>query len=260
MLGDAARTAKRNFGELFLCDPSQPHYGFKSWDDFFTREFREGVRPVMAPDDNSVITNACESAPYRLITHVHERDRFWIKEQHYSLQHLLANDPFTADFIGGTVYQAYLSAESYHRWHSPVKGKVVKTNQQPGTYYSKIQAEGFDPTDPTNSQSYITEVAARAMIFIEADNPDIGLLCFVPVGWAEVSTCEIIVREGEQVEKGQQLGMFHFGGSTHCLLFRPGVELTFDLHGQTPGLAARNIPVNSRIATARKKAKRVVAS
>jgi phosphatidylserine decarboxylase len=50
------------------------------------------------------------------------------------------------------------------------------------------------------------------------------------------------------VKKGSQLGMFHFGGSTHCLLFRPGVNLEFDLHGQPPGLTASNIPVNSQIA------------
>ena len=43
--------------------------------------------------------------------------------------------------------------------------------------------------------------------------------------------------------------MFHFGGSTHCLMFRPGVRLDFDFHGQTPGLTSSNIPVNARIAT-----------
>jgi phosphatidylserine decarboxylase len=43
--------------------------------------------------------------------------------------------------------------------------------------------------------------------------------------------------------------MFHFGGSTHCLIFRPGVNLEFDLHGQKPGLDSKNIQVNARIAT-----------
>jgi phosphatidylserine decarboxylase len=43
--------------------------------------------------------------------------------------------------------------------------------------------------------------------------------------------------------------MFHFGGSTHCLIFRPRVKLKFDLHGQTPGLHSANIPVRDRIAT-----------
>jgi phosphatidylserine decarboxylase len=57
------------------------------------------------------------------------------------------------------------------------------------------------------------------------------------------------VYQGQHVKKGDQLGMFHFGGSTHCLMFRPGVHLDFDFHGQTPGLTSTNIPVNAQIAT-----------
>ena len=69
------------------------------------------------------------------------------------------------------------------------------------------------------------------------------------VGMAEVSTCDIRVYEGQHVNKGDELGMFHFGGSTHCLFFRPGVNIEFDLHGQKPGLDSDNIPVRSRIAS-----------
>ena len=87
------------------------------------------------------------------------------------------------------------------------------------------------------------------MIFIEADNSDIGLTCVMPVGMAEVSTCEVTVYEGQHVKKGEQLGMFHFGGSTHCLIFGPQVNLDFDFHDQKPGINAKNIPVNAKIAT-----------
>ena len=45
-----------------------------------------------------------------------------------------------------------------------------------GTYYSETLSEGFDPSGPNESQGYITEVATRALIFIEADNPKIGLM------------------------------------------------------------------------------------
>jgi phosphatidylserine decarboxylase len=69
------------------------------------------------------------------------------------------------------------------------------------------------------------------------------------VGMAEVSSCQITVYDGQKVRKGDQLGMFHYGGSTHCLLFRPQVQLEFDHHGQRCGLHAHNIPVNARIAT-----------
>ncbi|MFE1251917.1 phosphatidylserine decarboxylase family protein [Streptomyces sp. NPDC058741] len=237
-----------HFADTYECETTKPHFGFNSWDEFFTRRFRQGVRPVAEPDDSRVITNACESAPYRLSTDVRDKDRFWIKGQPYSLIHMLANDPWTDRFTGGTVYQAFLSAFSYHRWHSPVAGRVVKAYVQDGTYYSETPEEGYDPSGPNESQGYITEVATRAMIFIEADDPAIGLMCVLPVGMAEVSTCDISVYEGQHVKKGDELGMFHFGGSTHCLIFRPEVNLEFDFHGQLPSIDATNIPVNAHIA------------
>ena len=249
--GREAMQAMPDFDQEFECDPDQPHHGFKSWDDFFTREFRPGQRPIASPDDGAVIVNACESAPYKLAHQVKLHDRFWIKAQPYSLAHMLANDAFTDKFVGGTTYQAFLSALSYHRWHSPVSGRVVKAYVQEGTYYSEALSEGFDPAGPNDSQGYITELAARALIFIEADNPKIGLMCVMPVGMAEVSSCQITVYEGQHVKKGDQIGMFHFGGSTHCLIFGPHVDLEFDLHGQKPGLDSNNIQVNSRIATVR---------
>jgi len=247
--GADAQKAMPNFDREFECYPSQPHHGFKSWDDFFTREFRAGVRPVAQPSDDTVIGNACESAPYRIARHVKYHDRFWIKSQPYSIAHMLANDSLAPLFAGATIYQAYLSPLSYHRWHSPVSGTIVKAYVKDGTYYAEASSEGFDPAGPNDSQGYITEVATRAPIFIEADNPHIGLMCILPVGMAEVSTCQITVYEGQHVTKGDQLGMFHFGGSTHCLIFRPGVNLEFDHHGQKPGLHSSNIHVNSRIAT-----------
>ena len=210
--------------------------------------FRVGVRPVAAPEDDAVIANACESAPYRIARCVRRRDRFWIKGQPYALEYMLDHDERVDRLVGGTVYQAFLSALSYHRWHAPVSGRVVKACVVDGTYYSEAWSEGFDPAGPNESQGYITEVATRALIFIEADNPDIGLMCFMAVGMAEVSTCEITVYEGQRITKGEQLGMFHFGGSTHCLIFGPDVEIGFDLHGQEPGLDSSNIPVRSRIA------------
>ncbi len=247
--GRDAGQAMPTFVADFNSNPDQAYYGFSSWDDFFTRTFREGRRPIAAPDDDTVIANSCESAPYRLATNVQLRDSFWIKAQPYSLQHMLAMDPLAAQFEGGVVYQAFLSALSYHRWHSPVSGRIVKTRIIGGSYYAEALTEGFDEAGPNNSQAYITHVASRALIFIEADNPDIGLLSVLFVGMGEVSSNEITVYEGQHINKGDQLGMFHFGGSTHCLIFRPGVTLKFDLHGEQPGVNAKNIPVRAKIAT-----------
>ncbi|MEI3039654.1 MAG: phosphatidylserine decarboxylase family protein [Victivallales bacterium] len=247
--GEDARKAMPTFAQEFVCDPSKPHYGFKSWDDFFIRQFREGVRPVAEPDNDAVIANACESAPFAIARNVQLLDKFWIKAQPYALRFLLNNDPRANHFVGGTVYQAFLSALSYHRWHSPISGRVVKTEVIPGTYYSESRSVGFDPSAPNDSQGYLAEIATRAVIYIEADNPDIGLMAFVAIGMAEVSTCDISVFQGQHIRKGQETGMFHFGGSTYCLIFGPHVNIEFDLHGQKPGLESSNININSRLAT-----------
>ncbi|SMY33280.1 phosphatidylserine decarboxylase family protein [Photobacterium andalusiense] len=245
------------FEHFFNCDPTDKHYGFKSWDDFFTRTFKDGVRPVAEGDD--VIANACESAPLQVVTNVAKSSSFWLKGQPYSLENMMDFDPLAEQFVGGTVYQAFLSALSYHRWNSPVSGTIKKTFMVNGSYYLGNRYQGFNNPDgaddsaPNNSQPFLTAVATRAVIFIESDNPKIGLMCFIAIGMAEVSSCAVTVEEGQHINKGDELGMFHFGGSTHCLIFKPDVELEFDFHNTAPGLDATNIPVCSRIATVKNK-------
>jgi phosphatidylserine decarboxylase len=224
--------AQRTVGiEQYEHDPQDKHWGFASWNDFFTRRFSGGERPVASPDDDKVIVSACESTPYGISTDVKRQDRFWIKSQPYSLQDMLANHDSVDQFVGGTVYQAFLSATNYHRWHSPVAGTIAAAFVEEGTYYSEADSEGADAVEPMNSQSYLAHVAARAVILIEADDPVIGLMAFVPVGMSEVSSCMIHskVTPGYHVGKGEELGYFQYGGSTHCLVFRPGAIADFAL-------------------------------
>lgn len=257
-----------DFKELFVCpDPSDTHLGFNSWDDFFVRKFRDDVRPIAAHDDGGpdplsqdptlVITNACESAPLRVRTNVRLLDTFYLKGQPYSLGNMLNCGARTAEFVGGTVYQAFLSALSYHRWHAPVSGKVVGIESVPGTYYSENWYEGLagaqdpgkaDPLAACNSQPYLSAVATRTIIYIEARNPKIGLMAIVLIGMAEASSCEVTVKEGDDVTKGQELGMFHFGGSSHCLVFRHGVGIHFVHPGPWDVDQEQNFAVRSALA------------
>jgi len=247
--GNNPQDAEKNFIYNYKCDPNDAHFGFASWDNFFTREFNPGIRPI-SPEDISddVIVNACESAPYNCVTDVKAKDKFWMKGQPYSISDIMANHKESSHFgDGSTVYQAFLCAKSYHQWNSPVDGTIVAIQNVPGTYYAEAPIEGYDPAGPNDSQGYIAEVAARALIFIQSNNDKIGLMCFVAIGMAEVSSCEITVREGQTVKKGDPIGTFHFGGSTHCLIFRPDVTIDFDFHNQTPGLNTSNIPLKARI-------------
>lgn len=235
---------------LYQHDPDDEHWGFGSWNDFFTRRFIEGKRPVDSPDDDTVIVSACESTPFALKSDVKLRDTFWLKGQPYSLQDMLDNDERAEEFVGGTVYQAFLSATNYHRWHSPVAGTIVRGHVVEGTYYSEADTMGSDATESTHSQGYLAHVATRAIVLIQADNPVIGLMAFLGVGMSDVSSCTIDVTPGQHVAKGDELGYFQFGGSTHCLVFRPGALAHVSLRAipQPGDPDASVVLVNSRIA------------
>jgi phosphatidylserine decarboxylase len=241
--------------EDYQHDPGAEHWGFTSWNDFFTRRLTSTSRPVAAPEDDKVIVSACESKPYKISSGVQRQSRFWVKGQPYSLGDLLAQDESVDEFVGGTVYQAFLSALNYHRWHAPVAGTIVRAYLKDGTYFSEAESEGADAVEASLSQSYLAHVSARAIILIQADDPVIGLMAVVPVGMVEVSSCVISpeVVPGHHVDKGDELGYFQFGGSTECLIFRPNVIDQFSLAAlpQPQDPEAPLVRVRSKLATAR---------
>jgi phosphatidylserine decarboxylase len=218
--------------DQYQYDPNNTYWGFKSWNDFFIRKLKPGMRPIEDPDNNKVIVSAADSGVYKIQSNVKKQDWFWIKSQPYSLNDMLNNDQaVVAQFVGGDVYQAFLSATKYHRWHSPVSGTIKKAYIKQGSYYSATESWGMDPASPNDSQGYIAHVATRAIIYIEADDPKIGLMVMMPIGMAEVSSCVLLdnIKAGYKVKKGEELGYFQYGGSTYCLIFRPGVIKEFNV-------------------------------
>ena len=222
-------------------NPDDVHYGFRSWDQFFTRKFLPGLRQVDHPQDSRVVVSAAESIPYDIQENVQLHDSFWAKDQHYSLSHLLGDPDMAAQFVGGTVYQAFLSPDSYHNWHAPVSGRYLQTPTIiGGTYYSEplLLGRGLSSDLPeqhpvlspdaavVKSQAYRACMAKRGVAFIQPDDPTLGLVALVMIGMAEISS--IVFDELDCFEKGQEIGRFHYGGSSHCLVFGPGVTFTPD--------------------------------
>ncbi len=233
--------------DQYQYDPNDTYWGFKSWNDFFIRKLKPGMRPIADPDNNKVVVSAADSGVYSIQRNVKKSDWFWLKSQPYSLNDMLNNEEkFVDQFVGGDVYQAFLSATKYHRWHSPVSGTIRKAYIKQGSYYSATEAWGMDPASPNDSQGYIAHVATRAIIYIEADDPKIGLMVMMPIGMAEVSSCVLLdnIKVGYKVKKGEELGYFQYGGSTHCLIFRPGVIKEFNVQ------VGNDVKMGQAIATA----------
>ncbi|KAK8079287.1 L-tryptophan decarboxylase [Apiospora phragmitis] len=246
------------FEEMYICDPSKEYMGYKSWDGKLTKTFSRGscaracarglarrrqcrgqrvrVQGVQCGARGEAAGPVLDQGPTLLVGD------------------MLAHDPLSEQFDQCTVYQAFLSALSYHRWHSPVSGTIKRCFVQDGTYFSEpiLETDGqtyeIDNRGISMAQGYLTALATRAVIFIEADNPAIGLMAFIGIGMDEVSTCDITVKEEQHIKKGDQTGMFHFGGSSHCLLFRKGVKVD-----DFPDVGREeNVPVRSKVAVVKK--------
>ncbi len=247
------------FQQLFECDPhADPiHWGFKSWDSFFARRFRDidRLRPIGFPDQSAWVINSCESMPVAIKSDVKEADKFWLKEADYSVSEMLNHHEWAKHFVGGTVHQSVLRTTSYHRWSAPVSGRVVHAAVIGGTYFSERSTNGLDsdpPFPPTYNLVYMSHLATRALIFIQGDDP-IGLMCFVAIGIADVSTCEIspkfTMNLPQRITKGEELGTFRYGGSSQCLLFRRGLKLAFT-ESALPGNRKKSLAVRSPLALA----------
>ncbi|KAB8073324.1 Phophatidylserine decarboxylase-domain-containing protein [Aspergillus leporis] len=212
-----------NFEATYVCDKSLPQWGFTSWDDFFTRKVRDGVRPITEPDNPAIITAACDATTYRVAKDIKEEDTFWIEGRAYSLRDLMNGDPIASKFIGGTIYQGYLEPVHYHRWHAPVAGIIVKILDDPGNF-CLVQSDSADSNEMLHSsQGYTAHVVTRTLIFIK--NEKLGVVGCLFAGLPKRGSCQATVSVGQTVKKGEEIGMFHYGGNTHCVAFQPGLNI-----------------------------------
>lgn len=221
---------RQNLDEYLISDPSDPYWGFQSFNDFFHRQIKPEKRPIARPNDPGVIVSPSDGTLYKVAQEVTGLDRFWIKSQPYSLYHMLNGDALAERFEGGTVFQSFLDGRNYHRFWSPIAGTVRKIETVEGLMFSGVDSISGDTTAGTYSQAYMSCVNTRTLIFVESDEPGIGMVCLIAVGISEVSSISTCVEAGRRIEKGDELGYFSYGGSSVCLIFQPGAirEFTID--------------------------------
>ncbi len=237
-----SRKAKKSYDfDLWEKDsPSLPYWS--SWNSFFTRQFKNAAdaRPIAAPDNNQIVNCPNDGSLFRWDWQVKADDTFWFKDMNYSLRDILSSSvPEQQDVIdkhdlvsmfeGGYVFQTYLNPYNFHRWWVPANGKVLFDPLTiPGDYFNKLILPDFGGAT-TASLPYLAEVNARGLMVIET--PDYGYVCCIPLGMSEVSTISFDeqMKAGAQVSKGQEMGMFNYGGSSFVIIFQnlPDKQLVF---------------------------------
>ncbi|MCW8871602.1 MAG: archaetidylserine decarboxylase [Xanthomonadales bacterium] len=208
---------------------------FATFNDFFTRELADGLRPL-DPDPQALVSpsDGRISQCGRITT-----DRIiQAKGHHYGIRALLANDPACAEFNNGFFHTIYLSPRDYHRVHMPVGGKLLRTIHVPGRLFSVSPA----------TVRHVPNLFARNERVISVFETTHGPMALVLVGAMLVSSIETVwagvitppygrkVTHGDWsrrdivLQRGQEMGRFNMG-STVIVLLPPGAVSSLDDFG-----------------------------
>ena len=109
----------RFFSDLDLAEAKKT--GFRSMHDCFTRELKDGARPVVA--DPSILVSPCD-AIVGAGGAIAGTELFQVKGFPYSLRDLLGRSSLADDHMNGCYVTLRLTSSMYHRFHAPYDCRV----------------------------------------------------------------------------------------------------------------------------------------
>jgi phosphatidylserine decarboxylase len=201
--------------EINIAESKKTIGEFKSFNDFFTRELKDGSRYIN-PTDN-VITSPADGKI--LVYQKHEDTMtFNLKGINYNLNKLLQNKDLTQKYENCSIAIIRLAPTDYHRFHFPYEGYVGETKLVKGSYYSVSPlALRINPNIFIENKRTICEV----------ENEHLDSYLYMEIGATMVGSIKQTHLPHSHVLKGDTKGYFEFGGSTVILLFRSG-KIVFD--------------------------------
>ncbi|KAJ4185624.1 hypothetical protein NW767_012833 [Fusarium falciforme] len=193
-------------------DPSEIDR-YNTFEDFFVRRHTPQSRPIYKPDDPATAVVVADS---RVVTYtsVAEAKKLWIKGHDFSITNLVMDTRLGSEYDKAMVASFRLSPQDYHRYHSPVTGRVKLFRSVPGDYYQ---------VDPVALQSQVDILTRNKREYVVIETEEFGDVLFVAIGATNVGSVVIHekFRKGDAgIKKGDELGYFQFGGSSIIVAFQ----------------------------------------
>jgi len=214
---------------------------FKSFNAFFTRELREGVRSIAG--GQNTITSPVDGVISQ-IGAISEGEIVQAKGQKYTVDALLGGDTALADtFKKGQFTTIYLSPKDYHRIHMPITGTLTKMIYIPGKLFS---------VNPRTART-VPGLFARNERVVTVFDTEQGPVVMVLVGAIFVGSMETVwagqitppygktiqrfdyTGEGAiTIEKGEEMGRFNMGSTVVILLSENASKFVAELEAESP--------------------------
>ena len=200
--------------------------GWRTFNQFFARHVKPGMRPIAAIADDDVIVSPADST-FVGWWQINERSKIRVKTLEWSVLELLNKSPYRDDFKGGIFTHSFLNTTDYHRLHVPVGGAVLESRTIKGQVYLDVEAipikdgdgaRRVEPVRKLDAEDGTGYQFAQARGLLVLDSP-IGLVGVMPIGMAQVSSVVMTAEVGKTLHKGEEFAYFQFGGSDIVMLF-----------------------------------------
>lgn len=198
---------------------------YTSFNEFFTRPLRDGVRPLADADFICPVDGAISQ-----FGEVEDHQIFQAKGHSFTTTQLVGGDAsLAAHFQHGSFANLYLSPKDYHRLHMPCDGRLTRMIYVPGALFS---------VNPTTARGIPGLFARNERVVCVFESPEHGPFVMTLVGativgsmatvWhgvvnppRQAKVCEWRYDEENIVlKKGEEMGRFLLG-STIVMLFKP---------------------------------------
>ncbi len=204
---------------------------YKSFNDFFTRALKPGVRPLATGDFVCPVDGAISQ-----FGAIDDHHMVQAKGHRFTTTELIGgDDTLAAEFRHGSFANLYLSPSDYHRLHMPCDGTLTRMTYIPGTLFS---------VNPATAQNIPNLFARNERVVCVFESAEHGAFVMVLVGativgsiatvWHGVVNPERTGKISERtypdphvhLKKGEEMGRFLLG-STIVMLFGEGA-ITFN--------------------------------
>ena len=206
--GGASKFLIKGFGEKNGIDLTEyEKQEFDSFNDCFTRKIKEGGRPFDETPEN--FCSPCDGllSAYRI-----ENDTVLpVKQSAYTVSDLLGGDGAAELFYGGVCIVVRLCVDNYHRYAYPDSGTKGANTFIKGRLHT---------VRPIALEKYpVFTENCREWTLLHTDN--FGEVAQIEVGALLVGKIKNHLGEGA-FSRGEEKGMFLYGGSTVVLLTQRG--------------------------------------
>ncbi|MBU2340420.1 MAG: phosphatidylserine decarboxylase [Alphaproteobacteria bacterium] len=204
---------------------------YPTFNDFFTRALKPGVRPIAEADFTSPVDGTISQ-----FGAIDDHHMLQAKGHRFTTTELVGGDAaLAARFRHGSFANLYLSPKDYHRLHMPCEGRLTRMIHVPGALFS---------VNPVTARGVPNLFARNERVVCVFESPQHGRFVMVLVGATIVGSMATVwhgvvnpKRSGRLAEwtysdqdivlaQGEEMGRFLLG-STIVMLFEPDV-IEFD--------------------------------